>query len=124
MRDSQDRLEKIRIGWSLAMPDCVLSDAWVDIDHSQEFRAVISEINGYVWGQQLAEDVYSYPATWWDALKANWAPYWFVRRFPIRERKFRVHFNVMYPNFKMAMPDEPMTIRAIVRAIDDEEPEV
>jgi len=120
MEISEIELQKIRVAAELAMADCALLEPKLNIEYRPDFKCLVSQINGYVWGQELEAETYSYPATWWDALKANWAPYWFVRRFPVHEKKFRVHFNVMYPNFKMAFPGETTTIKAMVQEIGNE----
>jgi hypothetical protein len=46
------------------------------------------------------ECVAEYPADWKEALKARFAPAWFLRRWPVR--KSRIDMTVLYP--KIAFP--------------------
>jgi hypothetical protein len=52
------------------------------------------------------EQMAQYPATWWDAVKARFAPEWFTRRWPVQYT--RIIMEVLYP--RVAFPREKHVI--------------
>lgn len=58
-----------------------------------------------------AEDIQnieiSYPRDWWEALKARFAPQWFLGRYPIRNRNHTVDIKAIWKGFT---PD-PRTLK-------------
>ena len=64
-------------------------------------------VYGYLYGETLPEPVeIHYPQDWWEALKARFAPAWFLKRWPVRIRKHLIDFTVVYPNFRPTLPPE------------------
>lgn len=49
----------------------------------------------------LAGEVVSYPKSWWDYLKRDYAPKWFIKRFPVLFNHVKYDFKVSYPNFAL-----------------------
>jgi len=43
------------------------------------------------------EEEHVYPATWWDAVKARFAPRWFLRRWPARYVTVSITGRHIYP---------------------------
>ena len=55
--------------------------------------------------QALAEKVWEYPATWWDAFKDRWFPNWLKDRYPVEY----IHISAVYPELlkRVSLPKEP-----------------
>lgn len=44
-----------------------------------------------------------YPADWWQAVKERFAPRWFLVRYPVNYKHFRLEAKALYP--KLAIPE-------------------
>ena len=67
-----------------------------------------------VYGETLGTLEIKRPATWWQMLKEQHAPYWFKRRWPVRYTTEMYDARALYP--KLAMPDE-MNNRVWVKSV-------
>lgn len=56
------------------------------------------------------EVVFEYPSSWWQWLKKDKFPQWFLKRFPVQytktSEKVRFEEIALYPNLALAMPDQ------------------
>ena len=57
-----------------------------------------------VYGETLGTLEVKHPATWFQMLKEQYAPYWFKRRWPVRYAYQKYDARALYP--KLALPDE------------------
>lgn len=80
-----------------------------------------------LWAQSFRKIEVRYPADWWQALRARFAPAWWLRRHPVVEVVTEVTPRVVYPRLGIAMPREshvldlaPITYRTDAVADDDE----
>ena len=62
------------------------------------------ELNGYLLGEYPEPVLVTHPRDWWEALRARWAPAWWIRRHPIIETTHKIDFFVLYPDFKPKLP--------------------
>lgn len=95
------KLDVIELGAQAAVTDRIRRDMeWEEI-HEPRYRATF--INTYMRfaGQRFEE--LSYPATWWDAVKARFIPMKLRRWFPVKITKWSP--VVVYP--LIALPNEP-----------------
>lgn len=79
-------------------------DAWSD-------RIIVS-VQGYIWQEKL-EDLtvpvsFRVPTTWWQMLKRDYAPAWFIDRFPVRmktvTKKVRYKTYGKFPEYRYVAP--------------------
>ena len=98
-------LDKIKFGIQM-MADPYLLDARAEILTDVLPSQMIIKLRGYLWGEDLPEKTISYPADWWQALKARWFPPWALKRWPVVRTVHHIKFSVYYPNFRVAMPKE------------------
>lgn len=57
-----------------------------------------------VWGEYVGDLVVMTPSNWWERLKKDHAPRWFLKRFPVRYDTTTYQAAAMYP--KVTLPDE------------------
>lgn len=50
-----------------------------------------------VLGREYERVSVRYPADWWQALKARFAPRWFRRRWPVKEAEWSVQVRELFP---------------------------
>jgi hypothetical protein len=61
-----------------------------------------------VLGRELTAIAHSYPANWWQAIKARWLPRWVLRPWPVKETTVTLTARELYP--KIAMPEQEWAI--------------
>lgn len=64
-------------------------------------------LRSQVWGERYREIVIRHPDGWWQALRQRFAPGWWLNRFPVREVVHTIAPRIIYPQLKVAMPEEP-----------------
>ncbi|MFA5381994.1 MAG: hypothetical protein WC356_02425 [Candidatus Micrarchaeia archaeon] len=97
-------------------------------------RALL-KITTSAMGERAWEDIYKYPANWWEAVKLRWAPWWLILRhgppsfwrtqdlslfpwivwkvrlwlwglyWPVRYTRVKFEIDVIYPNLKISLPE-------------------
>lgn len=76
---------------SVNMPDNFMRDV------------VAVEVLQHVWGEDAGTLEIETPRNWWEMLKRDHAPAWFLRRFPVKVIVQVYHARVLYP--QVSFPD-------------------
>ena len=97
-------LDKIAVGIQLAVSEHLMG-ATVDVEQVLQDQFVF-RLRGYLMGHKLPERKFSYPSDWWQAFKLRWFPAWALKRYPVRYTVITVSANALYPDFKVALPDQ------------------
>jgi len=89
-------LEKIQFGIQQMFSPALMDDMRYESVEDIATRFFIKQLTFYLWGNKVNEEEYDdvisvYPATMWEELKEDFAPRWFLRRFPVRYSKDIVH---------------------------------
>lgn len=95
-------LERLNIHAETRLPD-VLSDFHVMVvDDLARLatKSLLAQISGYIWSERIAQKTVSYPANWWEAVKARFAPLWFRKRWPVEYTVIVLDARVAYPDFR------------------------
>ena len=122
----QVKIEKLKHSINLAVAECQLTDFSVqELKHYADYS--ILQLKAAVWAEEKEKsykDLHT-PATWWDQLKLNHFPRWFLRRFPVRTKTTRVHFvrQATYPRLQLLLPQDETYIavmkeKYVVEALD------
>ena len=74
----------------------------------------IAALRGFLLGEDVREEVITYPATWWDAVKQRWFPRWALKRWPVTLERHIWNTKCVYPEFQPALPKEQHVYRLIV----------
>lgn len=103
-------------------------DEGVNYDEVRKVRRYQLEV--YILGEGLKK--YSrhieYPDGWWQAFKSSlyariWLPFWFLRKFPVRNKVFNLDIDVvaLYPELsaRISLPEESHNL--ILRKFEWEE---
>lgn len=64
---------------------------------------VTVEVLQHVWGEDVGTLEIETPRNWWEMLKRDHAPAWFLRRFPVKVAVQVYHASVLYP--QVSFPD-------------------
>lgn len=117
------KIEKVRIGMQHSIAKEMI-DAVVDIDQLVDDlgRYITFEIRGYVWGEKESLRHYEihYPLNWKEALKERWFPKWAITKWPIKYKDIEIDVKALYPELKIAMPDEKHSfILSVHKGIDE-----
>lgn len=67
---------------------------------------IVLRVSGDLLGERVGERSCRWPADWWQAFKARWAPAWVRRRWPVQYATFTVTTTAVYPDFLPALPNE------------------
>jgi len=111
-------LEKIRFGIRNVMPGSLRNELSMVSDWEIFSDSIIRQIHGYLLGNKVNTEEHDdvvkiYPATIWEELKEDFAPQWFLKRFPVRYIKEIRHRTVN--NYKVCphldAPKNDMHIR-------------
>ena len=89
-------LGKIQLGIQQMVSPALMDDMLYESVEDIVTRSFIKQLTFYLWGNKVNEEEYDdvisvYPATMWEELKEDFAPRWFLRRFPVRYSKDIVH---------------------------------
>lgn len=83
-------------------PDVQVLEAFVD--------RLIVEIRYEILSRDRDDLHYIWPADWWQAVKARFAPGWFVRRWPVIYEHRHIKVKEYYPS--VALPDRDPCVAA------------
>ena len=70
-------------------------------------------------GNHLEKKHIEFPADWWQAFKDSFFPEWLLKIFPVIHKRVEITFDVLYPDFKPALPDERMIWRQSIHETHD-----
>jgi hypothetical protein len=82
-------LHKVKLGLSAVVGEDVLRSLRFEEVHDLVADEIVYTIRAYLLGSNVKREVVDsvkVPETWWDAFKAQYFPYWLLRRFPDRAR--------------------------------------
>jgi hypothetical protein len=69
------------------------------VEWLNEARNIGIHLLHYVYGRR-AEEVVSYPATWWDGFKLRFFPRWAIRRWPARYARIVIKAMALFPELQ------------------------
>lgn len=102
-------LEKFQIGFQ-----CLLENEMVDArlelirEHYADWlsRYLLLKIRGAVWSEKVDSVEFRKPTTWWQMFKEQYAPDWFLERWPVVCEALKLDVRVKYPDFRPSLPDQ------------------
>ena len=79
--------------------------AQIDISSMPSFGSddVAVRVIQEVYGEKVGAKEVKYPADWWQAFKARWAPRWWLDRWPVKHTTVRMEAVAFYP--KVSAPE-------------------
>ena len=97
-------LERYRVAILTELATHFAEPARVDFQQHARFAAdsIMARVEQAVWGEEAGVLRIETPATWWEMLKRDHAPAWFVRRWPVRYTVQEYQARTLYP--KMNFP--------------------
>ena len=67
--------------------------------------SVVYQFRAYVLGESQKPITFdSVPTSWWQMLKRDHAPRWFVKRFPVKSKTVTIDAKVFYPDLRVSVP--------------------
>jgi len=60
-------------------------------------KNLLFNLRQYIWSEQLGTVEINHPRTWFEMLKRDHAPKWFIRRFPVRYKTEVYNAKALYP---------------------------
>lgn len=75
----------------------------VDVILDRVAESVVYHFTYRVLGEMLDHVEAHYPATWWEHVKARFAPQWFLDRWPVEYASVTLQARALYP--KISLPD-------------------
>lgn len=100
------QLEKFRVSLATGISEHMM-DAKVEQLLSSFRRDIVMQVSGFIWAEKRSLEVdtsYTEPLNWWQMLKRDWLPEWFVVRYPVKlrdfDRRIKVDFYKKYPEFR------------------------
>jgi len=107
-------LERLRIGLNTTISKELLG-AQVNLFEDYYSDAIIAQISGYIWAEQLEYHEVIYPADWLQAFKERWFNSWMLKRWPVKYKIHKINLKAVFPSLKVETPD----YKYIVRALED-----
>jgi len=74
--------------------------------YEERFYAMVLEMKACVLHEPQDEYVISWPENWWEHFKDRWFPKWAKKKWPIKREAHRIKISLLYPKFKISLPDE------------------
>lgn len=75
---------------------------------------VTHQFRAYVLGEtQKPIQFEAYPTSWWQMLKRDHAPKWFLNRFPVKSKTVTIDAKVFYPNLKISVPQKQSRVTVV-----------
>lgn len=69
------------------------------VDHIMGGLAL--RLERFVWATKIGEELESWPADWWEAVKERWFPTWALHRWPVRYRHLSLKAYHAYPTMNL-----------------------
>jgi hypothetical protein len=69
---------------------------------------MVARLEQYVLSERLADECVVWPATWWDAFKERWFPWWWLRRWPAKHAHADFTVYRGYPD--ISLPEQRNTL--------------
>lgn len=115
MRIDDVVLERIAIGFTKVAAASDLHLMSPEFSGRAYGELMMLELRGYLWGKQESVSV-SFPASWWQAVKARWLPGWAKRRWPVRVQTVKLEAAALWPSLQYLVPDHQPVLK--LRRID------
>lgn len=64
----------------------------------------------YVWGMNNKDIYIDIPASWWQMFKKEFAPKWFIKKYPIVYIRHTINSKTLYPMLDIKTPELTHTI--------------
>lgn len=78
--------------------------------HRLQFRAeavsqnMVCQLVGWLAGERQDPYCYETPSSWWQMLKKEHFPKWFLKRYPVKYTKTELTIKTLYPKLKTRIP--------------------
>jgi len=103
---SKERLERFRRGASVIIAEELIDIPFdITMDRIPMHRAIMVRLARDVYGKNHEGTTVKYPATWWQAFKEQYFPWWLLKRYPVERTVVYVNFKEIYPDFVPTDPD-------------------
>ena len=102
MRFDTITLERLQVAAQASLPReqlYGLADVKLDITYETMIHHLVMSLRAFVTKQNITAQAYTYPATWWDAVKDRWFPAWLLKRFPVDTITVQYKPCYLYPEF-------------------------
>lgn len=60
---------------------------------------LIVRLNAHIYGEEMGTHTFQTPTTWWDHLKQDHAPGWFLKRYPVKYTKTTLRGTALFPEY-------------------------
>lgn len=109
------RLEKVKFGIVTRLSQDFAIPSNVDWSAESDFLTddICLRVRQCILAQKLETVKAEWPADWWEALKARFAPAWFLRRWPVRYERRVLEAQALYP--KIALPQNEHYMQLSIR---------
>lgn len=106
-------LNRQYIKYATLLPRCIAENAKLTIESDYFTQALVLELKSFVMSEKVENETYDvpfeYPSDWWQLLKKQKAPKWFLKRWPVYNITYfkRVTASKMvgYPELPLSLPD-------------------
>jgi len=100
---SRIELERLRFGITKAIDEDAFAHSLslkAHVYRPENMRAVIIDVVGWVWAQDIGGKSFKWPKDWWQAIRERFLPAWWLERHPVlyHHKTFQVH--AAYPTFR------------------------
>lgn len=94
-------LEKIQFGIQQMVSPALMDDMRYESMEDFTTQSIIQRLTFYLWGNKVNEEEYDelvkvYAATMWEELKEDFAPLWFLKRWPVRYHREITHHTTKH----------------------------
>ena len=78
----------------------------VAVFRPEDMDAVVIQMMDFIWAQDMGCHEFSWPADWWQAVRARWCPRWWLAKHPVRLHRKTFQVHVAYPSWRPPTPLE------------------
>lgn len=76
--------------------------------------SVAYQFRAYVLGETQKPITFdAFPTSWWQMLKRDHAPKWFLKRFPVKSKAVTIDAKVLYPDLKISVPQKQSRVTVV-----------
>jgi hypothetical protein len=99
-------LQRIRVRAHEKFPGLHVLDLLIHEEISEHIAAgVCTDLSAWMWGNTHKVASVQYPATWWDAFKDRWFPWWAKNLWHVKYTTKTFTIEELYPTLNISLPD-------------------
>ena len=107
------RLNKILVSSRCEITRHALEHANIHEVWGHTIDTLCYQLDTYLWGKLMPKTI-EYPSNWWEALKAEYAPKWFLSRWPVENKV--IHYSEMkIVLLEDLVPDDKMEVEVVAK---------